>query len=88
MAENFPKGLKTPRENEKLLVTKKILFPTEFSKDSSRAISPFPVDFSNDLYCRHVKARACLGKDQQLVFKDYFNIKKGYYFFLYLSCKR
>ena len=28
---------------------------------SLRAISPFPTVFSNDLYCRHVKARACLG---------------------------
>ena len=28
---------------------------------SSRAISPFPTVFSNDLYCTHVKTRACLG---------------------------
>ena len=28
---------------------------------SSRAISPFPTVFSKDLYCRHVKTRACLG---------------------------
>ena len=27
------------------------------------AISPFPTEFSKDLYCRHVKTRACLGKD-------------------------
>ena len=27
-----------------------------------RAISPFPAVFSKDLYCRHVKSRACLGK--------------------------
>ena len=27
-----------------------------------RAISPFPTVFSNDLYCRQVKTRACLGK--------------------------
>ena len=26
------------------------------------AISPFLAVFSNDLYCRHVKTRACLGK--------------------------
>ena len=26
------------------------------------AISPFPAVFSKDLYCRHVKTRACLGK--------------------------
>ena len=25
-------------------------------------ISPFPTVFSKDLYCRHVKIRACLGK--------------------------
>ena len=29
---------------------------------SLRAISPFPAVFSKDLYCRHVKTRACLGK--------------------------
>ena len=29
---------------------------------SLRAISPFPTVFSKDLYCRHVKTRACLGK--------------------------
>ena len=27
-----------------------------------QAISPFPTVFSKDLYCRHVKTRACLGK--------------------------
>ena len=29
---------------------------------SLRAISPFPTVFSKDLYCRHVKTRACFGK--------------------------
>ena len=29
-----------------------------------QAISPFPTVFSEDLYCRHVKTRACLGKGQ------------------------
>ena len=29
---------------------------------SSQAISPFPTVFSKDLYYRHVKTRACLGK--------------------------
>ena len=29
---------------------------------SFRAISPFPAVFSKDLYCRHVKTRAYLGK--------------------------
>ena len=29
---------------------------------SLRAISPFPTMFSIDLYCRHVKTKACLGK--------------------------
>ena len=28
---------------------------------SLRAISPFPTVFSKDLYCRHVKTRACFG---------------------------
>ena len=27
-----------------------------------KQISPFPAVFSKDLYCRHVKTRACLGK--------------------------
>ena len=27
-----------------------------------RAISPFLTVFSKDLYCRHVKTRACVGK--------------------------
>ena len=29
---------------------------------SLRAISPFPTVFSKELYCKHVKTRACLGK--------------------------
>ena len=29
---------------------------------SLRAISPFPTVFSKDLYCKHAKTRACLGK--------------------------
>ena len=29
---------------------------------SLRAVSPFPTVFSKDLYCRHVKTRAGLGK--------------------------
>ena len=29
---------------------------------SSQAISPFPAVFSKDLYCRHIKTKACLGK--------------------------
>ena len=29
---------------------------------SFRAISPFPTVFSKDLYCKHVKTKACLGK--------------------------
>ena len=29
---------------------------------SLRAISPFPTVISEDLYSRHVKTRACLGK--------------------------
>ena len=47
MAESSPKGQKTLWEKEKLL---------------ERAISPFPTVFSGDMYCRHVKTRACLGK--------------------------
>ena len=27
-----------------------------------RAISPFPTVFSEDLYCTHIKTKACLGK--------------------------
>ena len=32
-------------------------------KHSLRAISPFPTVFSKDLKCKHVKTRACLGKE-------------------------
>ena len=32
---------------------------------SLRAISLFPTVFSKDLYCRHVKTRACLGKGER-----------------------
>ena len=35
---------------------------------SFRAISPFPT-VSKDLYCRHVKHRACLGKVKKMEFK-------------------
>ena len=35
---------------------------------SLRAISSFPDVFSKDLYYRHVKTRACLGKDKQDIF--------------------
>ena len=36
----------------------------KFSKSVGKkeAISPFPTVFSKDLYCRHIKSRACLGK--------------------------
>ena len=34
----------------------------KFPKCSLRAISPFPAVSSKELYCRHVKTRACLGK--------------------------
>ena len=34
----------------------------------ARAISPFPLIFSKDLYCRHVKTRACLGKGYTIIF--------------------
>ena len=29
---------------------------------SLQTSSPFPTVFTNDLYCRHIKSRACLGK--------------------------
>ena len=32
------------------------------------AISPFPILFSKDLYCRHVITRACLGKGYHTIF--------------------
>ena len=31
-------------------------------ENTLQVISPFPTVFSKDLYCRHVKTRACLGK--------------------------
>ena len=39
---------------------------------SSRAISPFPIVFSKDLYCRHIKIKAgfiCLRKGYSLLHK-------------------
>ena len=33
---------------------------------SLRAISPFPTMFSKDLFCRHVKTRACLEKSKSI----------------------
>ena len=47
MAESFPHGWKIPREKEKLLIMNVFSFAAAFSKE---------------LYCRHVKAMACLGK--------------------------
>ena len=38
---------------------------------SLQAISPFPTVFSKDLYCRHVKTRACLGKGSYLVCESF-----------------
>ena len=35
-----------------------------WEKEKLRAISPFPTVFSKDLYGRHIKTRACLGKGQ------------------------
>ena len=37
-------------------------FSKRGGKHSSRAISPFPIVFPKDLYCRQVKTMACLGK--------------------------
>ena len=41
---------------------------------SLRAISPFLMVFSKDLYCRHVKTRACLGKDQPITKQQIFRL--------------
>ena len=46
-AESSPNGWKTLREKEKLLVMSNFSFSHSVFKD---------------LYCRHVKTRACLGK--------------------------
>ena len=32
------------------------------------AISSFPTVFSKELYCRHIKPKACLGKGSEKVF--------------------
>ena len=37
---------------------------------SLRAITPFPTVLSKDLYCRHVKTRACLGKGYIILLCD------------------
>ena len=41
---------------------------------SLRAISPFPAVFSKDLYCRHLKTRACLGKGYSVFPEIFFNV--------------
>ena len=48
MAEDSPKGQKTLWEKEELLITSNFSF--------------FSAVFSKELYCRHVKTRACFGK--------------------------
>ena len=55
MAESSPNGLKMFSKRGENTV-RKGKFRT------LRAISPFPTAFSEDLYCRHVKIRVCLGK--------------------------
>ena len=54
MAESSPHGKKPMWKKEKLLVM---------------SISPFPTVFSKDLYCRHAKTRACLGKGEESEFQ-------------------
>ena len=41
------------------------------------AISPFPTVFSKELYCRHIKTQACLGKGENLtcIASDYLRNK-------------
>ena len=48
-SRKFSKGRKNCGKKEKLLITSNFSFPAVFSKE---------------LYCRHIKNRACLGKDQ------------------------
>ena len=57
MAENYPNGLKnTLGKGEIAHFEQFFLFSECFQ------MIPFLRVFSNDLYCRHVKTRACLGK--------------------------
>ena len=37
-----------------------------------QAISPFPPGFSRNLYCSHIKTKACLGKGLK---EDFFSLK-------------
>ena len=55
MAESSQEGLKTLQEKEKLLVTSN---------------SSFSQCFQKTLYCRHVKTRACLGKELRKEWKS------------------
>ena len=60
---DYSKGCKTLWEKEKLLVTSN--FPFFYSvckRYVLQAISPFPTLFAKDIYFRHLKTRACLGK--------------------------
>ena len=49
--DHFPTALQTSK-----------IFCGNRRKCSLRAFSPFPTVFSKDLYCRHVKIRACCRK--------------------------
>ena len=58
----FKRHVLQTRTNQQFL-----LFPQCFQKTCTAdtykpAISPFPTVFSKDMYCRHVRTRACLGK--------------------------
>ena len=43
---------------------------------SSRAMSPFPIVFSKDMYCRHFKTRVCLNQLKSIR-KIYHNLTSG-----------
>ena len=62
MVERFPNELKKKKKNTHTHCGKR-------RNCSLRAISAFPSVFSKDLYYRHVKTRACLGKGWMAFFK-------------------
>ena len=63
MAESSPNNENSKYDESGRMFFKRVENTVEKSRNCSlQAISPFPIVFSKDLYRRHEKTRACLGK--------------------------
>ena len=61
-ADNNSKFKENDRKFSKMLKKKK-----KKENKEIHAISPFPTVFSKDMYCKHIKTRACLGNGKRMV---------------------